>query len=137
MTNEDPFARPEDDLESTAQTLSDHFMIDVGVLAPIEFVQEYHRTHPPDIEQRDVVDVEFEEFDRALTKVFFKLASEPETFREKLGALTGRDYRAVRGALERWKSACQEAFGGVGPLPEAEAVQELNRHEAGEPQEPE
>jgi hypothetical protein len=119
--------RPEDDVENLLQQSSDRFSIEEAVLAPQSFVAEFLQNHPPHLEQAEIQEVTFDPVDQALTRVTFHLHSHPEGTMEKLASLGGFDFRAVRGELERWKSACQEAYGGVGPLAETEKLRKVLR----------
>jgi hypothetical protein len=119
--------RPEDDVENLLQQASDRYSIEQAVLAPQTFVAEYLQTHPPHLEQAGIQEVTFDPVDQGLTQVTFHLRSHPEGAMEKLASLGGFDFRAVRGELERWKSACQEAYGGVGPLAESEKLRKVLR----------
>lgn len=115
--------RPETDLENLMQQAGERFSIQEDVLAPVEFVRQYLRTDPPVLEQAAIHDITFDPVDEALTRVTFHLHSTmTEGVIGKMASLGGFDFRAVRGALERWKSAAQTAHGGVGPLPETDRL---------------
>ena len=120
--------RPETDLENLMQQGGERFSIQEDVLAPERYVKEFLRTDPPHLEQAEISDITYDSVDQALTRVTFHLVSTTaDGALGKLSSLGGFDFRAVRGELERWKSACQEAFGGVGPLPEVDRLKQVLR----------
>lgn len=118
--------RPETDLENLMQQAGERFSIEQDVLAPVEFVHAYLASDPPTLLQAEITDLTFDAVDPALTRVTFHLHSTTaEGALGKVASLGGFDFRAVRGELDRWKSSCQTAFGGVGPLPEAERLKRV------------
>lgn len=117
--------RPETDLENLMQQAGERFSIQEDVLAPVAFVRGFLADHPPHLEQVEVREVSFDPVDDALTRVTFHLVSTTHGAMGKMASLGGFDFRAARGELERWKSACQQEHGGVGPLPETEPLDRL------------
>lgn len=115
--------RPETDIENLMQQTSEQFAIEENVLAPEAFVRDFLEQDPPDLKQARIRAVTLDSLDPALTRVTFHCVStSADSALGKLASLGGFDFRAVRGELERWRSACQTAFGGVGPLPEVDRL---------------
>lgn len=119
--------RPETDLENLLQQSGTRFSIEHDVLAPQGFVERFLASDPPRIENAEIRDVTFDPVDQALTHVTFHIDSHPEGALASLTSKAGFDFRAIRGELDRWKSACQEAYGGVGPLEETERLDRFLR----------
>jgi hypothetical protein len=117
--------RPETDLENLLQQAAERFSIQEDVLAPVDYVREFLASDPPHLEHARILDVTYDPVDEALTRVTFHLESTAEGALAKVASVGGFDFRAARGELERWKSACQVAHGGVGPVAEMDRLSQV------------